>query len=217
MRPSPTVIPPGDQITCHACIQNKCSPQILVVILTVMESHDAHDLRPKFSKRAPHIFTTSIAPICPPACLATPPRRSTHLISPCSPKFISFQAMHHIMTLEAFKVATNLQWTCPIINIKEICFGVVHPVTIQTITQYKILQHDPDLKDLWVLAMSKEVHRLAQGKVGIRRTLTQSFFFLTEKSDLSQLIAQLPMLALSSTTVHRKRTQIVSESPLVAT
>jgi hypothetical protein len=56
--------------------------------------------------------------------------------------------MHHIMTLKAIKVATNSQWTGPIINIKEHCFGVVHPVTKQSITQYKILQHDPDLKQL---------------------------------------------------------------------
>jgi hypothetical protein len=52
---------------------------------------------------------------------------------------ISIQAMYHVMTLKAITVATNLQWTGPIINIKEHCFGVVHPVTKQTITQYKKL------------------------------------------------------------------------------
>ncbi len=74
------------------------------------------------------------------------------------PGNISIQAMHYIMTLEAIKVTTDLQWTGPIIDIKEHCCGVVHPVTKQTITQYKKLQHDPNLKHLWVLAMSKEVH-----------------------------------------------------------
>jgi hypothetical protein len=64
------------------------------------------------------------------------------------PGNISVQAMHHVMTLEAIKVATNSQWTRPIIDIKEHFFGVVHPVTKQTITQYKKLQHDPDLKHL---------------------------------------------------------------------
>jgi hypothetical protein len=53
--------------------------------------------------------------------------------------------MHHIMTLEAFKVATQLQWTGPIIEIKELCFGVIHPITKQTIMQYKKLQHDPPM------------------------------------------------------------------------
>jgi hypothetical protein len=62
------------------------------------------------------------------------------------------------MTLKAFKVATQSQWTGPIIDIEEHCFGVVHPITMQTIPQYKKLQHDPHLKDLWVPAFSKEVH-----------------------------------------------------------
>jgi hypothetical protein len=64
------------------------------------------------------------------------------------PGNIFIQAMHHVMTLKAIKVATNSQWTSPIINIEEHCFGVVHPVTKQTITQYEKLQHDPDLKHL---------------------------------------------------------------------
>jgi hypothetical protein len=83
------------------------------------------------------------------------------------------------MTLEAFKVATQLQWTGPIIDIKEHCFGVVYPITKQTITQYKKLQHDPYLKDLWVPAFSKKVHRLAQGKPGVTKA-TNTIFFLSD-------------------------------------
>ena len=86
--------------------------------------------------------------------------------------------MHHIMTLKAFKVATQSQWTGPIIDIIEQCFGVVHPITKQTFTQYKKLQHDPHLKDLWVPAFSKEVHRLAQGKPGVTKA-TNTIFFLS--------------------------------------
>ncbi len=86
--------------------------------------------------------------------------------------------MHHIMTLEAFKVATQLQWTGPIIGIKEHCFGAVHPITKQTIMQYNKLQHDPHLKDLWVPAFSKEVHHLAQGKPGVTKA-TNTIFFLS--------------------------------------
>ena len=43
------------------------------------------------------------------------------------------------MTLEAIKVATNTQWKGPIINTEELCFGFVHPITKETITQYKKL------------------------------------------------------------------------------
>jgi hypothetical protein len=90
--------------------------------------------------------------------------------------------MHQFITLEAIEVATNLQWTGSIIDIMEHCCGVVHPVTKQTITQYKILQHDPDLKHLWVLAMSKEIHQLAQDKQGITNgNGTNTIFFLSPK------------------------------------
>jgi hypothetical protein len=33
------------------------------------------------------------------------------------------------MTLEAIKVATNSQWTGPIIDIEDFCFGIGHPIT----------------------------------------------------------------------------------------
>jgi hypothetical protein len=53
-------------------------------------------------------------------------------------------------------------------------------VTKQTILQYKKLQHDPDLKHLWVPAMSKEVHCLTQGKEGVTKA-TNTIFFLSHK------------------------------------
>ena len=65
-------------------------------------------------------------------------------------------------------------------NIEEHCFSIAHPVTKQTITQYKKLQHDPDLKHLWVPAMSKEVHPLFQGKEGVTKA-TNTIFFLSHK------------------------------------
>ena len=52
----------------------------------------------------------------PTAHASTPPRRSTRIIQPCMPGNISIQAMHHVMMLEAIKVATNSQWTRPIIE-----------------------------------------------------------------------------------------------------
>jgi hypothetical protein len=94
------------------------------------------------------------------------------------PGNILLQAIHHVMQLEATKLATKSQWTGPIIDIEEVCFGVFHPITKQTITQYCKLQHAPNLKDLWVPAMSKELHRLAQGKPGVTKA-TNTIFFLS--------------------------------------
>jgi hypothetical protein len=82
------------------------------------------------------------------------------------------------MTLEAKKATAESQWTGPIIDIEEYCCGVVHPVTKQTITHYCKLMNDPHLKDLWVPAMSKEIHCLAQGKLGVTKA-TNTIFFLT--------------------------------------
>jgi hypothetical protein len=94
------------------------------------------------------------------------------------PGNILLKAIHHIMQLEATKLATKSQWTGPIIDIEEVYFGVVHPITKQTITQYHKLQHDPDQKGLWVPVMSKELHRLAQGKPGLTKA-TNTIFFLS--------------------------------------
>jgi hypothetical protein len=87
------------------------------------------------------------------------------------------------MTLKAKKSAAGSQWTSPIIDIKEYCYGIVHPLTMPTITQYCKLMNDPYLKDLWVTAMSKEIHPLVQGKPGITKA-TNTIFFLTYKEIL---------------------------------
>ena len=67
------------------------------------------------------------------------------------------------------------------INIEEVCNGVVHPITKETITKYTKLMDDPALKDLWVPVMSKELHCLAQGKEGVSVTVlgTNTIFYLT--------------------------------------
>jgi hypothetical protein len=150
-----------------------------------------HDIRPGRRRQAPpcamptpHRYTIiepDTAPTDRPATqVPSPPRRSTRIIQPRMPGNISLQAMHHVMTLEAIKVATDTQWKNPIIEIEELCCGVVHPITKETITQYKKLQHDPNLKVIWVPAMSKEIHRLAQGKEGITKG-TNTIFFLSHK------------------------------------
>jgi hypothetical protein len=53
------------------------------------------------------------------------------------------------------------------INIEEVCNSIVHPITKEMITKYTKLMDDPALKGPWVPAMSKEQHRLAQGKEGV--------------------------------------------------
>jgi hypothetical protein len=48
----------------------------------------------------------------------------------------------------------------------------------ETIMKYTKLMHDPVLSPLWVPAMSKELHRLAQGKVGTT-VVTNTISFLS--------------------------------------
>jgi hypothetical protein len=106
---------------------------------------------------------------------------------PHGPANISCQALYHVINLafvappaDTIPQALYKSPNCihHIINIKEVCNGVVHPVTKETITQYTKLMNNPDLKKLWVLAMSKELHRLVQGKEGIT-IATNTIFFLS--------------------------------------
>jgi hypothetical protein len=173
------------------------SPQTLLFLPPITPSVTLHDLRPHRYNTIPTHTPTVIPHYIfiepdddrldrPITKSSTPPRQSIHLINTRLPGNIantqlpgniSLQAIHHVMQLKATKLATKSQWTGHIIDIKEVCFGVIHPVTKQTITQYRKLQHDPNLKDLWVPAMSKELHRLAQGKPGITKA-TNTIFFL---------------------------------------
>ena len=151
--PGPTIIPtpprrkqngrvPSTKLHTHFIVPDVPSP---------------HDLRPVTFKR-PRLSTCSPWPAtnviepdedrtyAPTLCSTAPPRRSTRLISPRRPGNISIQAINHVMRLNANKFTNHDQWTGPLIDIEDHCFGVVHPVTKETITQYKKLQHDPDLK-----------------------------------------------------------------------
>jgi hypothetical protein len=101
------------------------------------------------------------------------PRRSTQLITYCTPCNILRQALYHIIGLGFTNAPANTipqslskyhkQYTGPLIDIEEYCYGVIHPVTKETITHYRKLIKNPLLKDLWIKAMSKELHHLAQG------------------------------------------------------
>jgi hypothetical protein len=190
----PTLYGPGPMIipTTTRQQQHKRVPSANLhthFIVPHVDIPSPHDLRPvtfkhpRLSTYSPLTATNVIEPNddrtnAPTLRSITPPRRSTRLIAPRRPGNVSIQAINHVIRLEANKFTNNIQWTGPLIDIEEHCFGVVHPITKETITQYKKLQHDPDLKELWVPAMSKELHRLAQGKAGITKG-TNTIFYMT--------------------------------------
>jgi hypothetical protein len=132
------------------------------------------------------------------------PQRSTRLISNRTPCNISRQALYHIINL-AFAQAPVSSIPCKLIHdhytglvdeIKEYCNGVVHPVTKETITHYRKLIKDPMLRDLWLKAMSKELHFLAQGCTSITKGTNTIFSFRTLTFATSQAIEQSPTPAL---------------------
>jgi hypothetical protein len=114
------------------------------------------------------------------------PQRSTRLISNRMPCNISQQALYHIINLAfAHAPASSIprklihnQYTGPVVEIQEYCNGVVHPVTKETITHYRKLIKDLLLRDLWLKAMSKELHHLAQGCTGIAKGTNTIVFLL---------------------------------------
>jgi hypothetical protein len=116
------------------------------------------------------------------------PRRSTRLITSRTHCNILRQALYHIIGLGFSNAPTNTvlnllaeyhkQYTGPLIDIEEYYYGVVHPVTKETITHCRKLIKDPLLKDLWIKAMSKELHRLAQGCPGVTKGTNTIFYLL---------------------------------------
>jgi hypothetical protein len=101
-----------------------------------------------------------------------------------------WQALYHVINLalnsppmHTIPQALSRSPDCILnsINIKEVCNGVVHPVTKETITKYTKLMNNPVLSPLWVPAMSKELHRLAQGKEGTTFATNTIFFLSNDK------------------------------------
>ncbi len=99
---------------------------------------------------------------------------------------ISCQVLYHIIGLGFTNAPVNTipksllkhykLYTDPLIDFEEYCYGIVHPVTKETITHYRKLIKDPLLKDLWIKAMSKELHRLAQGYPGVTKGINTIFY-----------------------------------------
>ena len=139
---------------------------------------------PPSQQLSPHFIPpdndTPAPPIRQPGC-------AIHIISPRGPASIAMHALYQVINLAfnnppGYTISKNLTTStnrCQHnVNIEEVCNGVVHPITKETITKYTKLMDDPALKDLWVPAMSKELHRLAQGKEGVT-VGTNTIFYLT--------------------------------------
>jgi hypothetical protein len=119
---------------------------------------------------------------------------------------ISRQALYHVINLAFNSPPTyTIQQTlsrspdCILhsIVIKEVCNRVAHPVTKETITKYTNLMNNPVLSPLWVPAMSKELHRLVQGKEGTTVGTNTIFFSPMAKSGAPPKTAPSPMCTLS--------------------
>ena len=189
-----------------SCLSEAPSPRVLAIpsIITANTPRaphiHIHELRPTPSKThsKPPTITNSPAhalPIVEPddeqdkvptMRAATPLPHSTQIITNRTPCNISRQALYHVIDL-GFTNTPNItaphclaqnQYPGPIIKTEEYCNGIVHPVTNEMITNYRKLINDPLLKDLWIKAMSKELHHLAQGCDGIS-TQTYTILFLS--------------------------------------
>jgi hypothetical protein len=124
--------------------------------------------------------------------------------APCGLASISRQALYHVINLafnasHAHTISQALSKSpnhvLNRIDIKEGCNGVVHPMTKEIITKYTKL-NNPVLEPLLVPAMSKELHRLVQGKEGITAATNTIFFSPMTKPGASQRIALSPTCAL---------------------
>ena len=65
------------------------------------------------------------------------------------------------------------------LDIEHFCAPVVHPVPGETITNYKKLQADPILQELWSRAWGKEFGNMAQGDVLTQTPGTNSIFVIS--------------------------------------
>ena len=132
--------------------------------------------------RVPIISQDEDAPAPPPAPPARPspprPRRSTRLKSQrfsnqalAAALANAFEGQRHVpRKLEK----DGLQYDA-MVDLQELCCGVVHPVTKETITNYKKLANDPLLKEVWTKAMCKELGNIAQGFGDEKGTNTVKF------------------------------------------
>ena len=49
------------------------------------------------------------------------------------------------------------------LDIDHFCAEVIHPTTVETITQYRKLARDPATREVWSVAFGEEFRQMAQG------------------------------------------------------
>ena len=118
----------------------------------------------------------------------TPPtRRSprTHMRTTNQPTNIAMAAIYHflgnaIAQQHNYTIPDNIQklrteTKTESFHLQDVCNGVVHPVTGETITKYRQLANDTILKDTWQKEMCTELGRLSQGYKNAEGTGTVRF------------------------------------------
>ena len=58
--------------------------------------------------------------------------------------------------------------------------GVVHPKTKRTLTKFRELAKDPDMREVWTTAFGKEIGSLAQGDNKTHTPGTNTVFFMSK-------------------------------------
>ena len=120
-----------------------------------------------------------------------PPRRSPRLIPPRrSPRILTQRAnllvpptagisqaglQQFIATAFLQELQQSITKNLQPPSMEEVANGVVHPITKETITNYKRLINDPITRKIWLEAMAKELGRLAQGYKDTKGTNTVEF------------------------------------------
>ena len=101
-----------------------------------------------------------------PTVLQPPQRQQSQHINVRTPMYVSQHALNHLVMLSEnyspLFTPRKLQQQSAT-TFEPVCNAVIHPITGESITNYKKLLHDPTLKTTWEESMCKELGRLAQG------------------------------------------------------
>lgn len=127
--------------------------------------------------------TTNPSPIAllPPTTAAPAPHtevRRSQRIALQTPRLYSHAALS-ILRVQTLTPQSNnhaIPWTC-----EHFCAPVIHPVTGESITNYKKLARDPATQQTWTKAFGKEFGNLAQGDNNTNTPGTDSIFVLTHE------------------------------------
>ena len=116
-------------------------------------------------------------------------RRSPRFQQPKGAAFISQQALHFVVGKGLMETTHGAHFAKEFgeqhsIDLEEVCNGVVHPVTNETITKYHKLIDEPLLRDVWMKAMCIELGRLASGYKDTKGTETIKFLSLNEIANI---------------------------------